>query len=206
MWQLFVGSFALSIIHALIPNHWLPLVAIAKTERWNSHQTVVAAFATSLAHMISTILVGVLVGYIGVRLSEKYDFITHYVAPSILVVIGIIFLASDLISTKKHEHKFRIDTKKGRIAIIASLCIAMFLTPCLEIDVYYFQAATLGWVGIALVSVVYLVVTMSSIVGLVYLGFKGLMRFNTHFLEHHAKSITGVILIALGIVSYFVEF
>ncbi len=206
MWQLFVGSFALSIIHALIPNHWLPLVAIAKTEQWNTRQTLVAAFVTSLAHMISTILVGILVGYIGVKLSEKYDIITRYVAPSILILIGILFLALDLISKKKHEHKFQIDPEKGRIAIIISLCATMFLTPCLEIDVYYFQASTFGWLGIMLVSVVYLLVTMSSIVGLVYLGFKGLMRFNTHFLENHAKSITGVVLIALGIIGYFIEF
>ncbi len=205
MWQLFVGSFILSIIHALIPNHWLPLVAIAKSEQWSTRQTLTAALITSLAHMTSTILIGILVGYVGVKLNEQYNLITQLVAPSILIFIGMLFVLSAVCFKKTHEHNFQIRSKKGQWAIIISLCAAMILTPCLEIDVYFFQAATFGWAGIALVSAIYLTVTMTCIVGLVYIGFKGLMLFNTRFLEQHAKSITGLVLIILGIIGYFIE-
>ena len=36
--QIFFGSFILSLIHALIPNHWIPLVAIGRTEKWTRNR------------------------------------------------------------------------------------------------------------------------------------------------------------------------
>ena len=82
----------------------------------------------------------------------------------------------------------------------------MFFSPCIEIEAYYFQAATQGWIGILLVSVVYLIMTLTIMVMLVYLGLKGVNKFNLHFLDHHEKAITGVVLILLGLLAYFVEF
>ena len=43
-------------------------------------------------------------------------------------------------------------------------------------------------------------------VSLVYLGLKGVNKFNLHFIDHHEKSITGIVLILLGLLAYFVEF
>jgi len=81
----------------------------------------------------------------------------------------------------------------------------MFLSPCIELEAYYFHAGTLGWAGIFVVSAVYALVTPSLMVTLVFLGSKGLDRFNWHFLEHHMRKITGIILIALGLMAFFVH-
>ncbi len=35
MVQLLVGSIVLSLVHAAIPNHWLPIIAVGKSERWS---------------------------------------------------------------------------------------------------------------------------------------------------------------------------
>ena len=40
MWQLFLGSLLLSLIHATIPNHWLPVVAVGKAEKWTMNETL----------------------------------------------------------------------------------------------------------------------------------------------------------------------
>ena len=82
----------------------------------------------------------------------------------------------------------------------------MFFAPCMEIEVFYFQAANFGWAGIFVVSAVYLVVTLLILVALVYLGLKGVNKYNLQLLEKHSKSFTGIVLILLGIVAYFVEF
>ena len=82
----------------------------------------------------------------------------------------------------------------------------MFLTPCIEIEAYYFQAGSIGWIGILIVSAVYLLLTILVMLTLVYLGFNSMKTFNTHFLEHHEKGITGVVLIALGLLAYFIRF
>jgi hypothetical protein len=82
----------------------------------------------------------------------------------------------------------------------------MFLTPCIEIEAYYFQAATYGWGGIFIVSAVYLISTLLITLVLVYAGLKGITNLNLHFMEHHDKLVTGLVLIILAVVAYFVQF
>ena len=82
----------------------------------------------------------------------------------------------------------------------------MFFSPCIELEAYYFSAGSLGWPGILLVSSVYLVATVLGMLLLVELGLRGAKRIRSNFLEHHEKRITGLLLIALGVMAFFVEF
>jgi len=211
MWQIFLGSLLLSLIHALIPHHWIPIIAISKTEKWTTKEAIYATLITGLSHMISTIVIGIIVGFVGIKLAESYSAITSIVAPTILLVIGIIYLILDFRSGHHHHHHSDLEDvvlkhKKSRTAILTSLSLAMFLTPCIEIEAYYFQAASLGWAGIFIVSAVYLIMTLIFMSALVYFGIKGVNKLNLTYLEHHAKRITGIVLIILGIIAYFVEF
>jgi nickel/cobalt transporter (NicO) family protein len=211
MWQILLGSLLLSLIHALIPHHWIPIIAISKTEKWTNREAIFATFITGLSHMISTIVIGIIVGFVGIKLFEKYSSITSIVAPTILLVIGIAYLVLDFRAGHHHHHHFDMDEEKlknrrSKTAIITSLSIAMFLTPCVEIEAYYFQAANFGWAGIFTVSAVYLIMTLAFMSALVYIGLNGVNKLNLSFLEHHAKRITGIVLIILGIIAYFVEF
>lgn len=210
MWQIFLGSLVLGLIHPLFPNHWLPLIAISKAEKWSNRESIFATLITGFSHTLSTIFIGIIVGFVGIKLSENYSYITRVAAPLVLFFIGVIYVLLDLKSTHHHHHFELNDTKlknrKSKTAIIISLCIGMFLSPCIEIEAYYFQAATKGWLGILIVSLVYLIVTLTIMVGLVYLGLKGVNKLKSDFLEHHEKLITGMVLIFLGLLAYFVEF
>ena len=64
MWQLFFGSILLSLVHAAIPNHWLPVVAIGKAENWSQRETLLVAGISGFAHTLSTVLVGITIGII----------------------------------------------------------------------------------------------------------------------------------------------
>lgn len=205
MWQLILGSFSLSIIHALIPNHWIPLIAISKAENWKMRESMFATFVTAFFHLLSTILIGFLVGFAGIKLFENFEHISHIAAPIVLVVLGIVFLVLGIGHNHHHNHDIDIKSKKSKAAIITSLAIGMFFSPCIELEAYYLQAANFGLKGIIAVSVVYLIITLVLIMGLVYIGLKGIKQLHSHFLEHHAKSITGIILIVLGLIAYFVE-
>lgn len=212
MYQIFIGSLILSLIHALIPNHWLPLIAVSKTEKWTQNQTLLATIITGIAHTLSTIIIGIVVGLIGYKLAARYAVISETIAPSILVGLGLVYVILDLRSHHHHHHHHDIDTVDNRqnktrwIAVLTTLSVAMFLTPCIEIEAYYFQAGTIGWTGIFIVSVVYLVATVLVMLFLVYWGIKGTKTFKSHYLEHHEKRISGLVLIALGLLALVVKF
>ena len=206
MIQIIIGSLLLSIVHASIPNHWIPLVAIGKAGNWSRGETLWVTAITGCAHVISTILVGIIVGFIGYKFSSAYEFVPKVVAPLILVIMGLISIAIDL--KKHHHHKFLKTNSiynKSKVAIITSLGIAMFFSPCIEIEAYYFTAGTFGWLGITLVSIIYFIVTVSGMLLLVDLGRKGVEKVKWQFLEHHEKKIIGIVLIVLGIFSYFIK-
>ncbi len=205
MWQLFIGSLALSVIHALIPNHWLPLIAISKAENWKMRESMIATFITAFFHLISTILIGVIVGYVGVQVFEKFEHASHVIAPVILFLFGLVYIIIDLRGKQYHHHDVEIKNKKSKAAIIASLAIGMFFSPCLELEAYYLQAANFGFTGIFTVSFVYLTVTLVLIMALVYLGIKGISHFKAKYLEHHAKLISGIVLIILSLIGFFGE-
>ncbi len=205
--QILIGSLVLSVVHAIIPNHWIPLVAVGKTEKWSRNETLWVTAITGGAHTISTILVGIIVGLVGYKLSSTHEFVTRVIAPLILVVLGVIYLIMDLKSSHHHRNPLEIGSisKKSKFIIITSLCIAMFFSPCIEIEAYYFTAGILGWLGIAVVSIVYLIVTVLGMLLLVDLGCKGAEKIEWHFLVDHEKKAMGVVLIALGIFAYFIK-
>jgi nickel/cobalt exporter len=212
MYQIFIGSLILSTIHALIPNHWLPLIAVGKTEKWTQNQTLLATVITGGAHTLSTIIIGIVVGLIGYKLAMTYAVISETIAPVILISLGGIYIFRDFRSLHHHTHEMKpIVTEPGRkksrwVAILTSLSIAMFFTPCIEIEAFYFQAGTIGWMGIFIVSAVYLLTTVVIMLLLVNLGMRGVRTFKSHFLEHHEKGITGAVLTALGILALLVKF
>ena len=207
MLQILIGSFVLGLLHAAIPNHWIPLVVISKTEGWSRRERFSATALAGFAHTLSTTLVGIFIGLIGYNLASHYEFLTRWIAPTVLLSLGLLYFLMDAMSSH-HSHRELINPIRGsrsRIAILATLAGAMFFSPCIEIEAYYFIAGSFGWIGIASVSVVYLIVTVLAMLLLVDLGYKGVQKIKWHFLEHHEKRITGTILIVLGILAYFIK-
>ena len=229
MTQIFISSILLSLIHASIPNHWLPLIAIGKTQNWSERETLFGTMIAGFAHTLSTIFIGIIVGFFGFTLSSSYALISTIIAPAILAALGLIYLIVDF-TGKKHDHfvfsaesmlpeeqkensglqqsgyRGQIKKQKTKWAILFSLSLSMFLSPCLEIEAYYFQASTLGWMGIWVVSCVYTVITVSGMCLLVYLGMRGVKHIRSHILEKHEKKITGFVLICIGLLTYFLHF
>lgn len=210
MFQIIIGAFLLSIVHASIPNHWIPLVALSKAEKWNEKLTLAITAISGFAHTLSTIIIGIIVGFLGYKLSSSYSFIVGVIAPSILILLGIIYLILSFKSNRHHHHhshEIHIDDvkKKTTSAIILALVISMFFSPCLEIEAYFFVASKLGWKGIIAVSIIYTTITIAGMLLLVWLGMKGVKKIKSHFLEHHEKTITGALLIILGIAGYFIS-
>ena len=207
MLQLIISSIVLSIIHASIPNHWMPLIAIGRAEKWNTSETLTATGIAGFSHIASTIIIGIFVGWLGIALSSQFEHLFLLFAPSVLILLGIIYLVIDLRHRHHHSHleESVLSKSRSKWVLIGTLSMMMFFSPCVELESYYFTAGLQGWSGIAIVSAIYLVVTITGMMTLVYLGWKGLERWKFHFLEHHEKAITGIVLILIGISLYLFE-
>ena len=206
--QVLFGALILSVVHAPMPNHWIPIVLVSKAENWTRGETLGATALVAIPHTISTISVGAVLGLIGHELSSTYELIMRFSAPTILVVLGLVYLFLDFKfkfkfedSSQHHSQIMDVEgaTKKSKLALISSLGIALFLSPCVAIGAYCFTAGTFGWMGIPLVLAIYAGVTVLGMVLMVNLGLKAMAKIEWRFLERHEKIVTGIVLIILGI-------
>lgn len=210
---LIMGSLTLSLLHALIPSHWLPFVTIGKAERWTRRQTLTVTALAGLAHTVSTSLLGVLVSLAGWQLAESYHELSERAIPLLLLALGLWYLMQHLRHRHVHDH---IDAGAMRASrsfsrLLLSLVIAMFLSPCLEIEAYFLSAGAKGWPAVLTVALIYNGVTLSGMLLMVALARTGLQRLDAHWpdvarFEHYENLITGLTLVGLAILNFFIEF
>lgn len=204
MFSIITGSLILSLLHATIPNHWLPVIAIGRKEKWSVNEVTEITFISAIAHGLSTIIIGFILGILGARLADKIEYFTHFIAPVILILLGFFFIY------RHHNHKhFHLNDvvkkKKSKKKIILALVLAMFLSPCMEIEAYFLLAGTQAKWLIWFIAALYLVITTLGMITLVRLAYLGVLKLNWHSLEHNAGIITGITLIATGILAFFIH-
>ena len=203
MLTLVSGSFLLSLLHAIIPNHWLPILAVGRKENWSLREILSITAIAGLSHVASTLAIGWLLVFFGWELSKKFQVIAPFIAPAVLIVVGSVFIYRH----HKHKHFHVADQphQNSKTKMIVSLSVAMFFSPCLEIEAFFLAASAQSAWWTLLMSSIYAVVTLSGMIIWVNVAYHGLNKLNWHALEHKAGIITGATLILTGILSYFIQ-
>lgn len=204
MYNIIVGSLLLSLLHAIIPNHWLPVLAIGKKHGWSLAETSRITFIAGSAHVVSTVLIGLLLGLIGNELGSQIDNFTHVIGPAILILMGLYFVQQHYRHHHFHVAPEQIE-RKTKKSLILALVVAMFLSPCMEIEAYFLLAGSEGWQLLSAIAVMYAVVTISGMLIWIRIVYKGLLKLNWHKWEHNAGIITGLVLIGTGIMAFFIH-
>lgn len=221
--KLLGGAFLLSVWHGLIPNHWMPFLLLGRDRKWDTSRIVLITLLGGAAHLSSTVLIGVAIGFAGYALSRWYEEVLRWAAPVILASVGLWMLwrghgcrhdhpdeqhGADNHTSPDHGHdKNQTLYYHGHyhfsardLATIGTLCAMMFFSPCLELEAYYPVAAHFGWAGIVAVSLIYMIVTVSTMMCMAGFAAKSLERSRWSFLARHEAKLSGGLLIVLGVV------
>ena len=205
MLSLLTGTLILAAIHALIPNHWLPLVAVAKAEGWKQKEITTVTLLAAAAHVFGTIALGIVLGFIGKELKEEYGKAITVAAAIILIVFGLVYFTVNL---PHHHHSTQQDVsayKKSKTRWIWIFIGMMFLSPCLEVESLFLSAGAFGMGAVFAMAACYAIISILGIWLLVSLGIKGVNLLPADFIEHNEKKISGIVLILVGIVTFFLH-
>ena len=205
MFTVVAGTILLAFVHALIPNHWLPLVAVARSEGWKARELTGITFLAALAHVLGTVGLGYVLGFIGKELRNEYGHAINVAASILLITFGLIYYTVNL---PHHHHASDKDVKgfrRSRGKWILIFIVMMFLSPCLEVESLFLSAGAYGMGFVTFLSLIYAVISISGILLLVTLGHRGVKLLSAHFIEHNEKRITGIVLILVGILTFFVH-
>jgi putative Mn2+ efflux pump MntP len=198
MYTLIVGSLVLSIFHAMIPSHWLPVLGISRSAGWTVQKTLWVTFLAGLAHVLSTVLAGIILAMVGVAISEYVTVFMSWIAPGLLILLGIFYIYQHY-----YHHHFHLHKQTTGWGVIASLALAMFLSPCFEIEGYFLAAGQYGIGFVLFLALLYGVSTIGGMLIWVWMALRGLQRLDWHALEHNAGLIAGVTLIISGVLLHF---
>jgi len=197
--QYIVATILLALIHGSIPNHWLPFIALSHAEKWSKKKLIMIISIGAIFHSLSTAILGFFISYFGYYIS----FISQLekILPTFFMVfLGMIYLIID------HQEHYNDPLKKKSINPIFSvilLYLGMFFSPCLEIEAIYFSVGRYGLTSFVLISLIYTIITLVSMLTFSYLAYKGLLKYFPKILEKYEKRMIGLVLIILGIFSFY---
>lgn len=203
--SLLAGTVLLAAVHALIPNHWLPLVAVAKAERWKKQEITTVTLLAAAAHVTGTVILGLVLGLIGKELRNEYGRTITVATSVLLITFGLIYFTVNL---PHHHHSAQQDVQNFKRSKRKWLWIfvgMMFLSPCLEVESLFLSAGAFGMGAVASMAVTYATISILGIWLLVSLGIRGVDLLPAHFIEHNEKKISGAVLILVGIVTFFLH-
>jgi nickel/cobalt transporter (NicO) family protein len=184
------GVVSISLLHSLVPHHWLPFVAVGKRQGWTGKKTLGVLSLGAVVHTLSTIMVGVLVGLLGHQIDRHFETF-HGVVPGLVLIA---FGSGYILSSFRHFHHEVSDK------IAASTLILMLgLSPCVVVAPFFL---ILGPMGISAIIKVSLVMAILSVAGMTLLGWlamHGLNFLKLEWLETNESRIMGIVLMFLGV-------
>jgi len=205
MLSLLTATVLLAAVHALIPNHWLPLVAVARAEGWKKKEITTITLLAAAAHVVGTVILGLVLGLIGKQLQEEYGRTINVAMAVLLIAFGLIYFTVNLPhhhhSTNRDVQDYKTSKRKWLLIFVGM----MFLSPCLEVESLFLSAGAFGMASVFSMAAAYAVISILGIWFLVSLGIKGVNLLPAEFIEHNEKKISGAVLILVGIVTFFLH-
>ncbi len=200
--ELFISVLAISVLHAILPNHWLPVVALSKQLGWDSRKTTGITMLAAFAHSLSTVIIGILLALGGMTLDGLLPYF-KYVAAGILIGLGILFIWRHQHHMHFHLREFKLTKKTNLSVVVGSLLLAMFLSPCLEVGALFLVAGTSGLTLTLTIAAIYTVTSVLGMTLFAWLALHGLKKMDWHKLEHNSGLVSGIILMLTGIIFIF---
>lgn len=201
-------GFGVAFLHAAIPTHWLPFVAIGRARGWTRRRTLGAVALAGGGHILATTALGVGLAWSGFELEEHFHEVFHGVVAAVLVGLGA-WLAfrkphgAGCAHCQGHPEK-RVPDATDRAALWG-LFLTLTLSPCELFLPVYLTAMPYGWPGIVWLSAVLAVATLGGMLTLTWLTLHGVQRLRFRWLDRLDQRVIGGLLCLLGVATVVLE-
>jgi nickel/cobalt exporter len=219
---------SIGLFHTLMgPDHYLPFIALAKTNSWSKVKTFWITFVCGLGHVLSSIILGFVGIGFGIALFklEKIESIRGDLAMWLLLIFGFLYFAWGVIHAIKnkphthfhkhvdgevhtHEHKHSEvhlhPHKYKNKSLIWGLFIIFIFGPCEPlIPLIMFPAAKGSMISVILVATIFSVVTIGTMLTVVILSLSGLKIYKSKLITRYSHAFAGLIVFCCGGAIYF---
>jgi len=224
-----VTAVSIGFIHTLLgPDHYLPFIVLSEAKKWSLRKTMIITFLCGLGHVMSSVILGLIGIAVGISV-HKLTAIESFrgnIAAWLFIAFGLVYMIISIRSLyrkKKHTHShFHIDEgnhthehnhqlehthlHEARTATATPwiLFLIFVFGPCEPlIPIIMYPAAENNIPGAVMVSLLFSVVTIATMMSIV-LAFKmGFNKINLKPLEKYSNVIAGAVIFLSGIAIQF---
>ncbi len=225
-----ITAASIGLFHTLLgPDHYLPFIVMARARKWSLLKTAVITVLCGAGHVLSSIILGItgIVLGISIRKLELVESFRGGLASWILIAFGIGYLVWGLFRAQRnrpHKHwhahedenmpihrhphsKDNLHVHKGERAknVTPWILFTIFVFgPCEPlIPLLMYPAAKSSIFGLVLVTFVFSIVTIMTMLGIVVLLSLGTNLLPMGRLERYTHAIAGATICLCGIVIQF---
>ena len=224
-----VTAISLGFFHTLLgPDHYLPFIVLSEAKKWSLKKTMFITFICGLGHVMSSVVLGLAGIAAGISVSKlvNVESFRGNIAAWLFIAFGLIYMiisVRNLMKNKKHQHPhYHIGgishnhehdhhyehTHVHENPAVRTTPWILFLIfvfgPCEPlIPVLMYPAAQNNLPGAVLVSVLFSVITIATMMSIV-LAFKlGLSKISLKPIEKYNHIIAGAMIFFSGIAIQF---
>lgn len=222
---LLITATSIGVIHtALGPDHYVPFIALSKSENWTNFKTSLITLLCGVGHVLSSIMIGVAGFVVGASLFslEAIESFRADIAGWLLITFGLIYTIWGIkqsyknkahshihyhhdgtVHTHSHNHASNhshIHTSKGKKLTPWLVFIIFVLGPCEPlIPLLIYPASNYNTVAVIAVASVFSIVTLATMQIMVFVGIYGLSFFSLQKIQIHIHTIAGASILLCGI-------
>ncbi len=221
-----MAAASIGFFHTLMgPDHYLPFVVMARAKRWSLWKTTWITSLCGLGHIGSSIILGIIGVVLGVAASKLEVFESHRgnIAAWLLIAFGLVYFVWGLrkaLRNKPHKHWHFHKNESNHIhdhvhtnehTHVHEEYSAINLTPWILFTIFVFgpceplipmlmyPAAKSSLFGLALVTSVFGLVTIMTMLSIVLISYLGINFLPVGRLERYTHALAGATICLCGI-------
>lgn len=224
-----VTAVSIGFIHTILgPDHYLPFIALSESKKWTMRKTMLITFLCGIGHVIGSVILGLVGIAVGISLNRltSVESVRGNIAAWLFIAFGIVYMVisiRNLIRNRKHSHAhfhpggekhfhehdhhkehLHIHDKEVVKATPWILFLIFVFGPCEPlIPLVMYPASKSNFAGTVLVSVLFSIVTVVTMMSVVLVFKLGMNRFNLKPLEKYSHLLAGTMIFLSGIAIRF---
>lgn len=209
--------------HAVLPDHWVPLAVVGRTQRYPLVKVARLSGLAGVAHVLVSVVLGGLIILVGLPLRDAVQHVQDTIIGGLLILTGVAFLALEMSGrghhhaseghhhhgpeahhhhhpgATEHEHHHP-PAQPSRFRALAAIMVPFGAAASPDLTILpVFLAATAAGAGTAVGAVlVFAAVTIVTIVALTLAAAVGGYQLRGAWLDRWGNLFTAAVLIVIG--------
>jgi hypothetical protein len=191
-----IAAATVGALHALAPDHWVPIAAVSRARGWSVARTARVAFGCGFGHVTVSAALGLIALVSGTAVVEALGARAGAVGGVLLIGFGTAYALWSLRRlASRHDHHHIGDTTTTW-TLFAIYCA----DPCIAVIPIIFAAAPLSRAATILIVVLYEAATIATMVGFTIAARAGAAILRGRWVERYGESAAGGLIVATGVI------